>query len=272
MSIKRYKPVTPTLRNRISINYKEDSILSVRPVKKLVTRKKNNAGRNNKGRISSFHRGGGHKRLYRQVDFKREIQDIEGYIVRNEYDPNRSSYISLVAFTNGKFCYMLTPQGLKQGDRITSSLTLELPITIGNSLPLKNVPVGTLISNIELKPGKGGQLIRSAGCSAKIVRKDNKTCLIRLNSGRQMELSSNCFCTIGIVSNIDYSNVKLGKAGRTRWLNIKPTVRGVVMNPVDHPHGGGEGKTSGGRCSVTPWGIPTKGYKTNRKKKNKTLR
>lgn len=272
MSIKRYKPVTPTLRNRISINYKEDNITSVRPVKKLVVRKKNNAGRNNKGIISTFHRGGGHKRLYRQVDFKRETQDTEGYIVRNEYDPNRSSYISLVAFTNGKFCYILTPEGLKPGDIINSSLTSELPIIIGNSLPLKYVPVGTLINNIELRPGKGGQLVRSAGCSAKIVRKDKKTCLIRLNSGHQLELSSNCFCTIGIVSNSDHSNVKLGKAGRKRWLNIKPTVRGVVMNPVDHPHGGGEGKTSGGRCSVTPWGIPTKGYKTKRKKKNKILR
>jgi len=272
VSIKKYKPVTPTLRNRVSIDYKQDNIVTNKPIKSLVIRKKNCAGRNNKGQISTFHRGGGHKKLYRHIDLKREIRDIEGYIVRNEYDPNRSSFISLVAFSDGQFCYIITPQGLTKGDKIVSSLDSNISISIGNSLPLKNVPIGTLIHNIELKPGLGGQLVRSAGCSAKIIRKDKKSCLIRLNSGRQLELSNLCFCTIGIVSNIDHSNVKLGKAGRTRWMNIKPTVRGVVMNPVDHPHGGGEGKTSGGRCSVTPWGIPTKGYKTNRKKKSKSLR
>jgi large subunit ribosomal protein L2 len=162
---------------------------------------------------------------------------------------------------------MLAPQGIQPGDKIISSFNDETAISLGNSLPLKNIPVGTFIHNIELKPGKGGQIVRSAGTSAKIIKKDSKTCVLRLTSGKELTLSSLCLATIGILSNINHNNVVLGKAGRSRWLNKKPTVRGVVMNPVDHPHGGGEGKTSGGRCSVTPWGIPTKGYRTNRKKK-----
>ena len=193
--------------------------------------------------------------------------DIEGYVVRLEYDPNRSSYIALVVYNNGKITYILAAQGMKAGDKIISSLNIDTPIQMGNSLPLKNVPVGTFIHNIELQPGKGGQIVRSAGTSAKIIKKENNRCVLRLTSGKQLTLSNSCFCTIGTVSNINHNNIVIGKAGRSRWLNKKPTVRGVVMNPVDHPHGGGEGKTSGGRCSVTPWGIPTKGYKTNRKKK-----
>lgn len=267
MTLKKYKPTTPTLRDRISIDYKKDGIWPNRPVKSCVKRKTNIGGRNNKGRIATFHKGGGHKRLYRLIDFKRSILDIEGYVVRIEYDPNRSSYICLVAYPDGKIVYVLAPQGIQPGDKIISSFNDETAISLGNSLPLKNIPVGTFIHNIELKPGKGGQIVRSAGTSAKIIKKDSKTCVLRLTSGKELTLSNLCLATIGILSNINHNNVVLGKAGRSRWLNRKPTVRGVVMNPVDHPHGGGEGKTSGGRCSVTPWGIPTKGYRTKRKKK-----
>lgn len=270
MTLKKYKPTTPTLRERVSINYKEDGIWSGRPVKMFIKKKSNTGGRNNKGRISTFHKGGGNKQLYRIIDFKRTILDQEGYVLRLEYDPNRSSYICLVVFPTGKLVYMLAPQGLSVGDKVISSFDSNTEIKIGNSLPLKNVPVGTFINNIELKPGKGGQIVRSAGTSAKIIKKEGKNCVVRLTSGHQLTLSGSCFCTIGILSNINHNNIVIGKAGRSRWLNIKPTVRGVVMNPVDHPHGGGEGKTSGGRCSVTPWGIPTKGYKTNRKKRKNT--
>jgi len=269
MTIKKYKPTTPTLRERVSIDYKQDNIWRNRPVKSCVKRKTNTGGRNNKGRISTFHKGGGHKRLYRIIDFKRNTFNKEGYVVRLEYDPNRSSYICLIAYSNGDYSYMLAPQALSVGDRITSSLNGDIEIKIGNSLPLKHVPVGTFIHNIEIKPGFGGQIARSAGTSAKIIKKIDNFCVIRMTSGHQMTLPDSCLCTIGILSNVDHNNVVLGKAGRSRWLNKKPTVRGVVMNPIDHPHGGGEGKTSGGRCSVTPWGIPTKGYKTNRKKKKR---
>jgi large subunit ribosomal protein L2 len=266
MTLKKYKPTTPTLRERVSIDYKKDNIWPNRPVKSCVTRKANIGGRNNKGRIATFHKGGGHKRLYRFIDFKRSVLDLEGYVIRLEYDPNRSSYIALIAYPDGQLCYILAAQGLKAGDKVISSFDIDTAIRLGNSLPLKHVPVGTFIHNIELKPGKGGQIVRSAGTSAKIIKKEKDKCVLRLTSGQELTLSNLCLCTIGILSNINHNNVVIGKAGRSRWLNKKPTVRGVVMNPVDHPHGGGEGKTSGGRCSVTPWGIPTKGYKTNRKK------
>ena len=267
MSLKRYKPVTPSLRSLISLNFKQDNVWSDKPVKVLTQGKKNKAGRGFKGRISSFHRGGGHKRLERKIDFKRIVRDIPGYVVRIEYDPNRSGHLALIAYTNDTFCYILAPEGLKAGHKILTSEDPLISINVGNSLPLKNVPVGTLVHNIELYPGRGGQIARSAGCSAKVVRKDDIICLLRLNSGKQITVPSSCFCTIGYVSNHNHTNIVLGKAGRSRWLNKKPTVRGVAMNPVDHPHGGGEGKTSGGRCSVTPWGVPTKGYRTKRKKK-----
>ena len=266
MSLKRYKPTTSSLRSLISLNFKEDKVWPGKPVKSLTKGKINTAGRGFNGHISSFHRGGGHKRLNRTLDLKRNIRDIAGHVVRIEYDPNRSSYIALIAYGNGSFCYIIAPDKLQAGMSILASEDPTTSINVGNALPLKNVPVGTLIHNVELFPGKGGQVARSAGCSAKILRRDDTNCLIRLNSGKQIIVSSLCFCTIGHVSNNNHINVSLGKAGRTRWLNKKPTVRGVAMNPVDHPHGGGEGKTSGGRCSVTPWGIPTKGYKTNRKK------
>jgi large subunit ribosomal protein L2 len=267
MTIKKYKPTTPTLRERVSIDYKQENIWRGRPVKSCVKINAKTGGRNNKGRIATFHKGGGHKRLYRLIDFKRNTFNVKGYVVRIEYDPNRSSYICLIAYSNGTFSYILAPQGLNIGDTIVSSHETDIEIKVGNSLCLKNVPVGMFIHNIEIKPGFGGQIARSAGASAKIIKKIDNFCVIRTASGSQMTLPDSCLCTIGILSNVDHNNVVLGKAGRSRWLNKKPTVRGVVMNPVDHPHGGGEGKTSGGRCSVTPWGIPTKGYKTNRKKK-----
>ena len=191
---------------------------------------------------------------------------MRGFVKRIEYDPNRSTYIALVIYTNGDIRYILAPQGLNPGQTIISSKKLDTDIKIGNTLPLQNIPVGTNIHNIELYPNKGGQVARSAGTHGKLIKKDIKTSLVRLTSGKQITILNKCSATIGILSNLDNKNKNIGKAGRSRWLGIKPTVRGVVMNPIDHPHGGGEGKTSGGRCSVTPWGIPTKGYKTRRKK------
>lgn len=267
MNLKKHKPITPGSRGHISINYKKENISTEKPIKKLVKGWTKTGGRNSKGQIASYHRGGGHKKLYREIDFKRDLQDKKGYIIRTEYDPNRSSYISLVAFSDGSLKYMIRPHGLNKDDEIISSEKENTPIKIGNSLPLTNVPIGTIIHNIEITPGKGGQYARSAGCYAKVIKKEKGKTLLRLNSGQQIEISSSCFCTIGYVSKKEHRNCQIGKAGRSRWLSRKPVVRGVVMNPVDHPHGGGEGKTSGGRCSVTPWGIPTKGYKTKRKKK-----
>lgn len=267
MNIKKHKPITPGSRGHVSINYKIESISTKKPIKKLVKGLTKTGGRNSNGQIASYHRGGGHKKLYRQIDFKREVQDKTGYIIRTEYDPNRSSYISLVAFSDGSLKYILATKGIKKDDEIISSKKESTPIKGGNSLPLMNIPVGTIVHNIEIKPGKGGQYARAAGCYAKVIKKEEGKTLLRLNSGKQIEISSDCFSTIGYVSKKEHSNRQIGKAGRSRWLNWRPVVRGVVMNPIDHPHGGGEGKTSGGRCSVTPWGIPTKGYKTKRKKK-----
>lgn len=265
MNLKKYKPTSPGLRGLVNIDFKKEDIWNGQPLKELVHRKQNKAGRNHKGQISTFHRGGGHKRLYRQLDFKRVIRDVQGEIVRIEYDPNRSAFISLVLFSNGLFSYFLASEGDTLGKPILISNSA--PIISGNSLPLENIPLGTSIHSIEIKRNGGAQLVRSAGTFAKIIKRDSKFCTVRLNSGALYEIPSDCLATIGIVANINHKNVKIGKAGRSRWLNKRPTVRGVVMNPVDHPHGGGEGKTSGGRCSVTPWGIPTKGFKTRRKKK-----
>jgi large subunit ribosomal protein L2 len=269
MTLKKYNPTTPSLRNLITIDYKREQIWKGRPLKLLTKRKLNSGGRNTNGQISSFHRGGGHVNLYRAVDFKRQLQDVLGHVIRIEYDPNRSAYLALIAFENGSLSYIIAPEGLKVNDEVLASSSNELAIHLGNSLILKNIPVGVFLHNIELLPNKGGQLARSAGTYAKIIKKERDFCVIRLNSGKQLELSNLCFASIGIVSKVNHRNIKIGKAGRSRWLNKRPTVRGVAMNPIDHPHGGGEGKTSGGRCSVTPWGIPTKGYRTKRKKKIK---
>ena len=276
MSLKYYKPTSSTNRKRVSLNYRKDNIWKGSPFKQLVQKKMNTGGRNNTGKITSYHKGGGHKQSYRVIDFKRRNHNSMGTVVRIEYDPNRTSYIALISYTTKELNYILCPDGLSRGDKvisiedgdISSSLN-EISLNKGNAMALKNVPTGTFIHNIELIPGKGGQIVRSAGTFARLIKKDKTTSLIRLSSGKQITLSNLCFCTIGIVSKLDLKNIRIGKAGRSRWLNNRSVVRGVAMNPIDHPHGGGEGKTSGGRCSVTPWGILTKGYKTNRKKKIK---
>jgi large subunit ribosomal protein L2 len=265
MTLKNYKPTTPSKRRLLTSDFKKNQIWRGKPIKRLVTNLKKTGGRNNNGQISSYHKGGGHKKLYRNIDFSRSIREIKGYVKRIEYDPNRSSYIALIIYENGLLQYILAPKGLKVSDTIVSSNKENINIKIGNSLPLKYTPVGTLINNVELRPKGGGQLARSAGSYAKVIKKGDKTVVIRLKSGKLIELINSCLCTIGEISNETYKNINSGKAGRSRWLGIRPTVRGVAMNPIDHPHGGGEGKTSGGRCSVTPWGISTKGFKTRKK-------
>ncbi|MGH9446070.1 MAG: 50S ribosomal protein L2, partial [Terriglobia bacterium] len=222
------------------------------------------SGRNNKGRLTIWRRGGGHKRQYRVVDFRRDKTGIEARVTSIEYDPNRSAFISLLAYADGEKRYILCPQGLKMGDKVTSGPGAD--IVPGNALPLKNIPAGTMIHNIELRKGKGGQLVRSAGGSAQLLSKEADYAQVRLPSGEVRKVHLDCMASIGQVGNADHENVTVGKAGRTRWLGRRPTVRGVAKNPVDHPLGGGEGKTSGGRHPVTPWGQPTRGYKTRRNK------
>lgn len=264
MSLKHYNPVTPSLRQRLIV--KRTELWKGKPFKKLVKGLTKSGGRNNQGRLTMFHIGGGHKRLYRVIDFRRNLFDIPAIVKRIEYDPNRSAWIALIAYLNGVYSYILAPNGLNIGDSIISGE--EAPIKIGNSMPLKNIPIGTLLHNIELKPGKGGQLSRSAGSYAQLIKKDDSPyAMIRLSSGEQRLVPLSCMATVGTVSNLDHKNINLGKAGATRWLNRRPTVRGVAMNPVDHPHGGGEGRTSGGRPSVTPWGKPTKGKPTRSPRK-----
>ena len=231
---------------------------------------KRSGGRNNTGELTSWWRGGGHKRLYRIIDFKRDKKDIPGTISTIEYDPNRSARIALVTYADGEKRYILQPAGLKVGDAIVSGEHVD--ILPGNCLPLKNIPQGTMVHNVELKPGKGGQLARSAGAAVQVVAKEGEYVSLKMPSGEIRRILESCVATVGQVGNLDHENVSIGKAGRSRWLGRKPHVRGVVMNPVDHPHGGGEGKTSGGRHPVTPWGVPTKGYKTrNRKPSDKFI-
>lgn len=270
--IKDLKPTTPGQRHRIILNKsflkKEEQVQnknlfkSVR--KKLSYGLKKKGGRNNLGRITVFHQGGGHKRLYRIVDFKRSLLNVPGKVLKIEYDPNRSVFIALIN-SNGIYHYILAPKDLKIGDYVESGENVE--IKVGNTLPLKNIPNGTLVHNIELKPGQGGKLMRSAGTFGKVIsKKKSGYIIVELNSKRKRLIDGRCFATIGTLSNIDHKRIVLGKAGASRWLGIRPTVRGVAMNPVDHPHGGGEGRTSGGRPSSTPWGYYTKGYKTRKKK------
>ena len=263
MTIKNLKPTTPGQRGTVLVD--KSLLWKGNPIKPLVVKYNSTGGRNNQGRITSRHRGRGAKRKYRIIDFKRNKFDIDGEVIRNEYDPNRSSFISLIKYSDGEFKYIIAPHKLIIGDKIISSGNAE--ITVGNCLPLKNIPTGTSIHNIELKPGAGGQLARSAGTSAQIISKEDVFVQIRLSSGEIRLINKNCLATIGVVSNSDNKNVKLGKAGRKRYLGFRPKVRGVVMNPVDHPHGGGEGRTSGGRHPVTPWGKSTKGKKTRNNKK-----
>ena len=263
MTIKNLKPTTPGQRGTVLVD--KSFLQKGSPIKPLVAKYNSTGGRNNQGRITSRHRGGGAKRKYRIIDFKRNKFDVEGEVIRNEYDPNRTSFISLIKYSDGEFKYIIAPQKLSIGDKIISSSTAD--IAIGNCLPLKNIPVSTTIHNIELKPGAGGQLARSAGTSAQVMSKEEVFVQLKLSSGEIRLINKNCLATIGVVSNLDNKNIKLGKAGRKRYLGFRPKVRGVVMNPVDHPHGGGEGRTSGGRHPSTPWGKSTKGKKTRNNKK-----
>tara|TARA_Y100001970_G_scaffold21944_1_gene25247 strand:- start:12234 stop:13055 length:822 start_codon:yes stop_codon:yes gene_type:complete len=259
----KLKPNTPGQRGTVLISKKHLS--SEDPHKKLTKPLNSTGGRNNQGRITSRRSGGRVKRKYRIIDFKRNKFNLTAEVIRNEYDPNRSAFISLIKYEDGEFRYILSPKNLKIGDKIASGQSVE--IKDGNALPLKNIPVGSSVHNIEMKPGAGGQIARSAGTSAQIISKEGSNVQIRLSSGEIRLINKNSLATLGVLSNPDNKNVKLGKAGRNRYLGNRPKVRGVVMNPVDHPHGGGEGRTSGGRHPVTPWGVSTKGKKTRRNKK-----
>ena len=263
MAIKKYKPTSNGRRNMTSSDFAE--ITTSTPEKTLLQPLKNNAGRNNNGRITVRHQGGGHKRQYRVIDFKRNKDNVVATVQTIEYDPNRSANIALVHYTDGVKAYILAPKGLEVGMTIVSGPDAD--IKIGNALPLENIPVGTVIHNIEMKPGKGGQLIRSAGTSAQVLGKEGKYVLVRLNSGEVRMILATCRATIGSVGNEQHELINIGKAGRSRWMRKRPTVRGSVMNPNDHPHGGGEGKAPIGRkAPVSPWGQPALGYKTRNKK------
>lgn len=258
MAIKKFKPTSPGRRQMEVLVSPE--ITTSEPYKPLLEPKAATGGRNSLGRVSMWQRGGGHKRRYRLIDFKRDKNGVPGKVTTIEYDPNRSANIALVTYKDGDKRYIIAPLGLQVGQTILASS--EADIVVGNCLPLKNIPVGTMIHNIELRPGKGGQMARSAGAGAQIMAKEGEYAHLRLPSGEMRLVLTECRATIGQVGNIDHANVSIGKAGRSRWLGKRPHVRGVAMNPVDHPHGGGEGKTSGGRHPVTPWGVPTKGHKT----------
>jgi large subunit ribosomal protein L2 len=258
MAILKSKPTSPG--RRFVVNVKTENLHKGEPYKPLVTGLKKSGGRNSYGRITTRHQGGGHKKLYRIIDFKRDKNDIEGKVERIEYDPNRSSHIALVLYQDGERRYIVAPRKLSVGDSIISGD--ETPLSIGNSMSLLNIPVGTFVHCIEMRPGKGAQLARSAGASAQLLAKEGNYALLRLRSGEVRKILISCRATIGEVGHIEHNLRKLGKAGARRWRGIRPSVRGVAMNPVDHPHGGGEGKTSGGRDPVSPWGLPTKGFKT----------
>ena len=262
MALKTYKPKTPSLRELVLVDRSE--LWRGKPVKALTEGKKKSGGRNNTGRITGPHRGGGHKQRYRVIDFKRRKFDVPATVERLEYDPNRSAFIALVRYEDGELAYILAPQRIKVGDSVVAGQRVD--VKPGNAMPMGNMPVGTIIHNIELKIGKGGQLARSAGTYAQLVGKDAGYAQVKLSSGELRMVHGDCMATIGAVSNPDQQNVNYGKAGRMRWMGFKPVTRGVVMNPIDHPHGGGEGRTSGGRHPVTPWGKPTKGKKTRKNK------
>ncbi|RTL97459.1 50S ribosomal protein L2 [Ancylobacter rudongensis] len=262
MALKTFKPVTPSLRQLVIVD--RSSLYKGKPVKTLTEGKSEAGGRNNTGRITVRFRGGGHKQAYRLVDFKRAKRDVAATVERIEYDPNRTAFIALIKYEDGELGYILAPQRISIGDQVVASKSVD--VKPGNAAPLGNLPVGTIVHNVELKIGKGGQIARSAGSYAQIVGRDQGYVIIRLNSGEQRLIHGECMGTVGAVSNPDHMNTNLGKAGRKRWLGRRPHNRGVTMNPVDHPHGGGEGRTSGGRHPVTPWGFPTKGKKTRKNK------
>ena len=263
MALKSYNPITPSTRQLVLVDRSE--LWKGKPVKGLTEGKRKTGGRNNNGRITAWRKSGGHKQRYRVIDFKRRKFDVPATVERLEYDPNRTAFIALVKYADGEQVYILAPQRLKVGDQVVAGEKAD--IKPGNALLLKNIPVGTIVHNVELKPGKGGQLARSAGTYVQLVGRDSGFALIRLASGETRKVAAECMATIGAVSNPDQQNISIGKAGRNRWLGVKPSVRGVAMNPIDHPHGGGEGRTSGGRHPVTPWGKGTKGTKTRNNKR-----
>jgi large subunit ribosomal protein L2 len=262
MALKTFRPVTPSQRQLVIVDRSE--LWKGPPVKALTEGKREQGGRNNHGHITVRWRGGGHKRRFRIIDFKRAKRNMPAEVVRLEYDPNRSGFIALVKYEDGELSYILAPQRLKAGDKIVAGERVD--VKPGNAMPMRNIPVGTIIHNVEMKPGKGGQLARSAGTYVQLVGRDAGYALLRLSSGEVRLVRGECMATIGAVSNPDEQNIVIGKAGRNRWLGKKPSVRGVAMNPIDHPHGGGEGKTPGGRHPVTPWGKGTKGTKTRHNK------
>ena len=266
MAIRKLKPDTPS-RRYMSVSTFEE-ITKKSPERKLTVALRKTGGRNNFGRITSRRRGGGHKRRYRIIDFKRNKFDMQATVIAIEYDPNRSPRIALLEYKDNEKRYIIAPDGVKVGDKLISSIEKEIPFKTGNSTCLKNIPDGMLVHNIELKPKKGAQMARSAGAYARIMAKEDGMITLKLPSGEMRMVAENCLATIGVVGNKNHENIKIGKAGRSRWLGKRPKVRGVAMNPVDHPHGGGEGRTSGGRHPVSPWGTPTKGYKTRKKNKN----
>ena len=262
MALKTFKPVTPGLRQLVIVDRKD--LYKGKPVKTLTEGQSSKGGRNNLGRVTVRFRGGGHKQAYRLVDFKRRKTDVPAKVERLEYDPNRTAFIALIRYKDGELSYILAPQRLAVGDEVVSGQQTD--VKPGNAMPIANIPVGTIVHNVEMKIGKGGAIARSAGTYAQIVGRDQGYVILRLNSGEQRLVHGQCFATIGSVSNPDHMNISIGKAGRSRWLGRRPHNRGVTMNPIDHPHGGGEGRTSGGRHPVTPWGKPTKGKKTRSNK------
>jgi len=268
MPIKSYRPTTPTRRFQTAVS--REDITKEHPEKSLLQSKKGTGGRNSTGRVTSRFIGGGHKQAYRVVDFKRDKQGVPAVVAAIEYDPNRSARLALLHYKDGEKRYIIQPDGLKVGMTVSSGPAAD--ILVGNALPLKNMPAGTVVHNIELRPGKGAQMARSAGTQAQLVNKEGEIALLKLPSGEIRRVPLDCMATVGQVGNVDHENVSLGKAGRKRWMGKMPHNRGVSMNPVDHPHGGGEGKTSGGRHPVTPWGQPTRGFKTrNNKRTNKWI-
>ena len=263
MALKNFKPTTPSQRQLVIVD--RSGLHKGKPVKHLTEGLHSKGGRNNTGRVTARYQGGGHKRTYRMIDFKRRKLDVVGTVERLEYDPNRSAFIALIKYADGELAYILAPQRLAAGDKVVSGLS-GVDVKPGNAMPLSAMPVGTIIHNVEMKPEKGGQIARSAGSYAQLVGRDSSMAILRLGSGEQRLVPSSCFATVGAVSNPDHGNINHGKAGRSRWLGKRPHVRGVAMNPVDHPHGGGEGRTSGGRHPVSPWGKPTKGKRTRSNK------
>ena len=262
MGLKSYNPTSPGLRGKTTLTFEE--ITKTKPEKSLLIEKRGTGGRNNNGRITADHKGGGHRQHYRLIDFRRDKTGVPAKVAAIEYDPNRSARIALLYYADGEKRYILSPEGLKVGHTVSSGPDSE--IKVGNTLPISNIPLGIMIHNVELRPGRGGQLARSAGAQVQLMAKEGDYATLRMSSGEVRMVHSKCMATIGQVGNLDHINVSIGKAGKSRWLGKRPHVRGVAMNPVDHPLGGGEGKTSGGRHPCTPWGKPTKGYKTRKNK------